>query len=64
VVSNKERNIIMLNEAYERINPENRELDGFAELTKNGKKINLQHLKANDEFELSNTKTIIKAKVL
>jgi exodeoxyribonuclease VII large subunit len=64
VVSNKERNIIMLNEAYERINPENRELDGFAELTKNGEKINIQDLKENDEFELSNTKNIIKAKVI
>lgn len=64
VILNKERNIIMLNDAYKRVNPKNRELDGFAELTKDNKKINLQNLKKDDIFELSNTKVVIKAKVV
>ena len=60
----KEREIKALKNGFEVLNPENRQKEGFVEIAKNGKKINLEDLKINDIFDVLNTRTKVTSKVL
>ncbi|WP_457563208.1 exodeoxyribonuclease VII large subunit [Caminibacter pacificus] len=60
----KQKSLNSLKEAYKLANPKNKEKIGFAEIVKNNKRIPLENLQINDEFNLQNTSTIITAKVL
>jgi exodeoxyribonuclease VII large subunit len=64
VISNKEKELLNLKKAYETLNPKKREKTGFAQITKNGKKIDLTEIEKGDEFEISNTEVLIKSKAL
>ncbi|PID47976.1 MAG: exodeoxyribonuclease VII large subunit [Proteobacteria bacterium] len=50
--------------AFKNKNPENILKNGYAQITKNGKIVNLQNLKKNDEFMLHDNKRSIKAKTM
>ncbi|GAB6073996.1 exodeoxyribonuclease VII large subunit [Nautilia lithotrophica] len=64
IISSKEKELINLKNAYETLNPKKREKKGFAEITKNGKRIDLKELKIGDVFDVSNADVLIKSKAL
>jgi len=64
IISSKEKELINLKNVYETLNPKKREKKGFAEITKDGKRIDLNEIKAGDVFDVSNTEIIIKSKAL
>ena len=64
VLSNKKSEVESLNNAFNTLNPEKREKKGFAEVVKDGKKVDLAELREGDIFEVMNTKIKIKSKVL
>ncbi|ACM93262.1 exodeoxyribonuclease VII, large subunit [Nautilia profundicola AmH] len=64
IISSKEKELINLKSAYETLNPKKREKKGFAEITKNGKRIDLKELKIGDIFDVSNADVLIKSKAL
>ncbi len=51
-------------EAFSANDPAKRDKFGFAQISKNGKKVSLESLQVDDIFELSNSKTTLSAKVL
>ena len=61
----KNRNLLnALIEGYKQNDPKLKDKNGFAQILKNGKVVNLEELKVNDEFELQNFTTKLKAKVI
>ena len=61
----KKRNLLnTLIEGYKQNDPKLKDKNGFAQILKNGKVVNLEELKVNDEFELQNFSTKLKAKVI
>jgi len=64
VLISKEKELNSIKTSYDLSNPKNKEKAGFAEIVKNNKRIPLEKLQLNDEFDLVNTSTVIKAKVL
>ena len=64
IISSKEKEVNNLKSAYLAFNPKNREKLGFAEISKDEKKVSLERIKEGDIFYLSNTKVLLKAKAL
>lgn len=64
IISSKEKEVNNLKSAYLAFNPKNREKLGFAEISKDEKKVSLEKIKEGDIFYLSNTKVLLKAKAL
>jgi len=64
IISSKEKEVNNLKSAYLTFNPKNREKLGFAEISKDEKKVSLEKIKEGDIFYLSNTKVLLKAKAL
>jgi len=64
IISSKEKEVNNLKSAYLTFNPKNREKLGFAEISKDEKKVSLEKIKEEDIFYLSNTKVLLKAKAL
>ena len=64
IISSKEKELINLKNAYETLNPKKREKKGFAEITKNGKRIDLKEIRTGDVFDVSNAEVLIRAKAL
>ena len=64
IISSKEKELMNLKNAYETLNPKKREKKGFAEITKNGKRIDLKEIKTGDVFDVSNAEVLIRAKAL
>ncbi len=61
----KKRNLLnALIEGYKQNDPKLKDKNGFAQILKNGKVVNLEELKVDDEFELQNFTTKLKAKIL
>jgi len=63
-LSQKKALLKNLIETYSQIDPSKHDKKGFAQILKDGKKVDLEELRVDDEFELLNSKTTIKAKVL
>lgn len=53
-----------LQNAYENNNPAKKDKTGFAQIIKEGKKVDLENLKVEDILEMQNAKIVVKAKVL
>ncbi len=64
LLSQKQRALSDLYRAYESNNPKNRDKIGIAQITKGGKKVDLESLKADDLITLLNSKVKVEAKVL
>jgi len=64
IISSKENELINLQNAYNTLNPKKREKKGFAEVSINGKKIDLQKINPGDVFEVSNADVLVRAKAL
>ncbi|WP_456479603.1 exodeoxyribonuclease VII large subunit [Nautilia sp.] len=64
IISSKEKELTNLKNAYETLNPKKREKKGFAEITRNGKRIDLKELQIGDVFDVSNAEILIKSKAL
>ena len=63
ILSNKENMLNNLKNSFEMLNPKNREKYGFAEITKDNKRVDLVDLKIDDIIEISNTKRRLKAQI-
>ncbi|RUM66578.1 MAG: exodeoxyribonuclease VII large subunit [Sulfurospirillum sp.] len=63
-LSQKKRTLDDLYRAYESNNPKNRDKIGIAQITKSGKKVDLESLKVDDLITLLNSKVKVEAKVL
>jgi len=64
IISSKEKELLNLKQAYETLNPENRQKKGFAEITKNGKRVDLKEINVGEMFEVSSADTLIRSKAL
>ena len=64
ILLQKQSIIKNLTQAFESNNPAKKDKVGFAQISKNGKKIALESLKIDDIFELSNSKITLNAKVI
>jgi exodeoxyribonuclease VII large subunit len=64
VLNKKDFALKSLFNAFETLNPQNREKEGFGEIVKNGKKISLNKIKIDDIFSIVNTTTKITAKAI
>ena len=63
VLYNKENELNNLKNSFELSNPKKREKYGFAEITKDDKKIDISILKIDDIINISNTKIKLKAQI-
>jgi len=63
-LSQKKSLLKSLYDEYERADPSKQDKKGFAQIVKDGKKVDLQELKSGDVFDLLNSKISIKAKVI
>jgi exodeoxyribonuclease VII large subunit len=59
----KSRQLSDLNDLFSHNNPKNRDKIGFAQITKNGKKVDLTSLKVDDEIDILDSKVKLKAKI-
>jgi len=64
ILQSKARELKQLETAFVSQNPELKNRKGFAQISKGGKVIDLESLKADDDFEAMTDKIVIKAKVL
>ncbi len=64
VFLSKEKELDNLKRAYETLNPEKRTKKGFAEVTKNGKRVDLKEINTGDIFNIGNAEVVIKSKAL
>ncbi len=64
ILYKKRKEIEALKNGFEILNPENRQKEGFVQIAKNGKKINLNDLRINDVFDVVDIQTKITSKVL
>jgi exodeoxyribonuclease VII large subunit len=64
IITAKENELKNLKKAYETLNPKKRQKDGFAEITKNSKRVSLKEINVGDVFEVSNAEVLIKSKAL
>ncbi|WP_236619502.1 hypothetical protein [Lebetimonas sp. JH369] len=60
----KEKELNSVKNAYERMNPKNREKEGFAQVRIGDKKVSLNCIKKDDEFYVENATTSILSKAL
>ena len=64
IISSKEKDLINLKNAYETLNPKKREKKGFAEITKDGKRIDLKDINVGDLFDVSSAEVLIRSKAV
>ncbi len=64
ILNKKENGLVSLKNTYNLKEPTKESKDGFAEIVKNGKKIALEKIKENDEFELQTPMTKVVSKAL
>lgn len=64
ILNKKENGLVSLKNTYNLKEPTKESKDGFAEIVKNGKKIALEKIKENDEFELQTPMTKVISKAL
>ena len=63
ILRKKEANLKLLQKQFELNNPKNRIKDGFVEVTKNGKRVNICQVSKGDKLKLTNQKCSIKVVV-
>ena len=63
ILRKKEASLKLLQEQFELNNPKNKIKDGFVEVTKNGKRVNICQVKKGDKLKLTNQKCSIKVVV-
>jgi len=64
ILSSKEKELFNLKKAFETLDPRKREKKGFAEVVKNGRRVDLKEIKPGDVFDVSNSETTVTSKAL
>lgn len=64
LISQKSMQLQNLQNVFESNDPHKKDKTGYAQIIKEGKKVDLENLEAQDILEMQNTKVIVKAKVL
>ncbi len=64
LLSQKSMQLQNLQNAYESNDPHKKDKTGFAQIIKEGKKVDLENIKVEDILEMQNAKVVVKAKVL